>query len=152
MSSFRTGIIFAILLEVLQPIVAAAGTGEVENRLKNYFNEVALRVEREKDPAQKRVILNRTFDKTTRALEAVAQMPGLAQEDRAFLASFQQDLQDKSDELNGRNGYIQVKDDELDSFSDYVLQDTEQARRVVIVTTTTVLIVAAILILLLAMD
>jgi hypothetical protein len=131
------------------PLLAQDEAAKLQNNLKSYFNEVAVKVKNTEDPAQKREILNGTFEKVFKAVDKVEQLP-VGKENQNFLAAFRQGVQEKYDELNGLKGFARVGDDELNTFADYVVQDMEQAKNIAIYTTTTTLIIIALLIILLA--
>jgi len=57
-------------------------------------------------------------------------------------------LQEKQDELAGHNGYVRVSDERLNAFSDYVVQDMEQADQVITISLITLLLVLILVVLL----
>ncbi|MCB0287262.1 MAG: hypothetical protein KDE57_11445, partial [Calditrichaeota bacterium] len=57
-------------------------------------------------------------------------------------------LQDKQDELMGNNGYERVSDAQLNAFSDYVVQDMEQADKTISISLVSALLIVIIIILL----
>ena len=103
-----------------------------------------MEVKKAEEPSRKREILSESFEKTLRAIDRVEESPQVSEEDRAMLEAYRMVVQEKHDELNGRNGYDRVTDRELNAFSEYVRQDMEQAHR-----TITIGIGTAVLILLL---
>jgi hypothetical protein len=131
------------------PALAQNSATKAENKLKDYFSSVAQQVKKEQDPAQKRAILNRGFEKVFKAADKIEKMPSFSSSDLQVIPELRSRTQDKFDELNGLNGYEPVSDAQLDNFANYVVQDMEQAKRITIVTSTAVLIVLAILIILL---
>jgi len=131
------------------PALAQDGATKAENKPKDYFSDAALRVKKEHDPAQKREILNRSFDKVFKAVDRIEKMPAFSSVDLQAVREIRSRAKDRSDELNGLNNYQPVSDAQLNQFADYVVQDMEQAKSVTIVTTTTVLLII-ILVLLLA--
>lgn len=131
------------------PALAQNGVTKTENKLKDYFSSIALQVKKERNPAEKREILNRSFAKVFKAADKIESMPAFSSGDLQVVAELRSRTQNKFDELNGLNSYQRVSDAQLDHFADYVVQDMEQAKQVVIVTTTAVLIIIALLAILL---
>ena len=120
---------FVLFLFILaQPILAKDDSAQLENRLKEYINEISIMIKSTEDPAQKRDILDTTLKKIIQAMETAEGLTSLSAEDKAALATLKKNFQDKHDELNGLNGFDKVADEDLNDFTDYVLQDLEQAR------------------------
>ena len=67
----------------------------------------------------------------SKALDRVESSRLISQEDRTGIDRFKAALKEKQDELAGRNGYERVSDAQLNAFSDYVIQDMEQAEKTV---------------------
>ena len=132
----RTG--FGILAMML--ILVQAGIAGGKEDIQKYFNDSASKVKATADPVQKREILNKSFQNMSKALDRVQSSGLISQEDRAGISQFKANLQEKQDELTGNNGYQRVADAQLNAFSDYVVQDMEQAQ------TVTISLVAALLI------
>jgi hypothetical protein len=61
---------------------------------------------------------------------------------------FKAALQEKQDELAGSNGYVRVSDEQLNAFSDYVVQDMEQAAETITISLVAALLIIIIIILL----
>lgn len=130
------------------PVLAQNRATKTENKLKDFFSGVALQVKKERIPAEKREILNRSFAKVFKAADTIERMPAFSSSDLQVVAELRSRTQDKFDELNGLNNYQPVSDAELDHFADYVVQDTEQAAKTVVITTTTVIIIILLVLLL----
>jgi hypothetical protein len=130
------------------PVSAQNGATKAENKLKDYLSGVAVQVKKQSDPAQKREILNRSFEKVFKAADTIERMPAFSSTDLQVVAELRSRTQDKFDELNGLNNYEPVSDAQLDHFADYVVQDTEQAAETVVITTTTIIIIILIVLLL----
>jgi len=150
MSRLMRGLVAVCCMLIALPVLAQNGAAKAENKLKGYFSSVALQVKKERNPAEKREILNRSFAKVLKAADKIERMPVFSPSDLQVVAELRNRTQEKSDELNGLTGYQKVNDVQLDHFADYVVQDMEQAKQITIVTTTGVLIVIGLLILLLA--
>ena len=142
--SGRTAFRFMIIMFVM----VYAGIALGQDGLQKYFNGAALKVKATTDPSQKREILNESFEKMSKALDKVQSSPLVSKEDRAGIDLFKASLQEKLDELTGLNGYERVSDEQLDAFSDYVVQDMEQADRTVTISLVTLLLIIIIVILL----
>ena len=138
----------AFRLIVIMFVVFYAGIAFGQDVLQKYLNETSLKVKATTDPSQKREILNESFEKMSKALDKVQSSPLVSKEDRASLDLFKATLQEKLEELTGLNGYERVSDEQLDAFSDYVVQDMEQADRTVTISLVTLLLIIIIVILL----
>lgn len=75
-------------------------------------------------------------------------MNGISAEDQQGIADIQKNITSKMDELNGRKGYDQVADAQLDDFANFMQNDFEQANSTVTLSVTTALLIILILILL----
>ena len=128
MPKFRILFVVLALLILAQPVMAGVGTDKLEDQLKNYMNEITLKVKSTDDPEQKRAILEETLLKIVETVETVEELPSIPERERLLIARFKRDMQDKYDELNGLNGFERVADEDLDVFTDYVMQELEQAR------------------------
>ena len=71
----------------------------------------------------------------------------ISKNDGVGLDRFRAALQEKQDELAGRNGYVRVPDEQLNAFSDYVVQDTEQADQVITISVVTLLLILLLVVL-----
>lgn len=131
----------------LQSTVFAQSNSSSE-KFKEYFNDVVQKVEKEDDFEQKRVILNDSFEKMMTAYKRVSSMNGISAEDQQGIADIQKNITSKMDELNGRKGYDQVADAQLDDFANFMQNDFEQANSTVTLSVTTALLIILILILL----
>ncbi len=114
-----------MLLTVFLAGSAFAGN-DTQKELKDYFNKVNQKVKQTEDPAQKRAILNNSFDDLLKAFNTAGQMP-LSQKDREGINYFENKIRDKKDELNGQNGYDKVADASLNQFANYSMQQFEQS-------------------------
>jgi len=130
--------VFGILAMMM--IMVQTGIAGGKEDIQKYFNNTACKVKATDNPAEKREILDKSFQTMSKVLDMVQSSPLISKEDRAGIDHFKASLQEKQDELTGMNGYDRVPDAQLDAFSDYVVQDMEQAR------TITISLVAALLI------
>ena len=129
-------------------LVQTGNAGEKDN-LQKYFNDTGRKVKATTDPAQKREILSQSLQTMSKALDKVQSMPLISKEDREGLDNFKASLQEKQDELAGTNGYEPVPNTQLNAFSDYVVQDMEQAERQITISLVSALLIVIILILVL---
>lgn len=129
-------------------LVQFVNAGE-KNRIQNYFSDTAVKVKATTDPVQKRAILHSSLQTMSKALAKVESSGLVSQEDRASVEHFKAALQEKQDELMGMNGFQRVSDGQLNAFSNYVVQDMEQADRTITITVVTALLIVIVLILLL---
>jgi len=142
----KTRMVFGIvfMMFVLVQTGIPGGKGDIQK----YFNDTAVRVKAATDPEQKRAILDKSLQTMSQALEKVEKFSLVSQNDRLGVNRFKMALKAKQDELKGLNGYERVADSQLNAFSDYVVQDMEQAERYVTISIVTVILVVIILLLL----
>jgi uncharacterized integral membrane protein len=132
-----------IILLLLALPAHASGMGE----LQRYFSDVTAKVRATEDPTEKREILNRSFQTMSAALDMAEKSELLSKNDGVGIARFRAALQEKQDELAGRNGYARVPDEQLNAFSDYVVQDTEQADQLITISVITLLLIILLVVL-----
>ncbi|MRR36671.1 hypothetical protein EG829_18810 [bacterium] len=123
----------------------AGGKGD----LQRYFSDAATRVKATENPSEKRAILNESLQTMTRALEMVQGSRTISKDDAVGLELFKATLQEKQDELAGVNGFTRVADNQLNTFSDYVVQDMEQADEVVTISLVALLLIIILVVILL---
>jgi len=121
----------------------AGGTGE----LQKYFSDAAAKVKATNNPIEKREILNNSFINMSKALNTVQNLPFISENDRAGINNLKTKLQEKQDELSGSNGFVRVSDGQLNTFSDYVVQSSEQAFEVITISLVALLLIILIVIL-----
>ncbi len=135
---------FIVMMFVFTLPAAAGGKAE----LQKYFNDAASRVKATEVPSEKRAILSESFETMSKALEMAQQMPLASKEDYAGIDRFKAALQEKQNELAGINGYERVSDLQLNAFSNYVVQDMEQAAQTVTISVVTLLLILILVVLL----
>jgi acyl-coenzyme A synthetase/AMP-(fatty) acid ligase len=123
----RFGVTVLVLVAIAAPLFADSGTTRLENRFKEYFNNLLVKVEQTKDPAEKRALLNESLERFLTATDQVRKLPFVNQEQREALARFDAVVQEKHDELTGAAGFAMVANADLDDFAHYMVQDLEQA-------------------------
>jgi hypothetical protein len=148
MKRFRVAVAILVLVAIAAPLFADNAQTKWENRIKEYFNNLLLDVERTKDPAEKRALLNESLERFLTAMDRLQKLPFLNQEQREALARFDAEVQQKHDELNGTAGFTMVANADLDDFAGYVVQDLEQAARSYIVLSGVAIIIIILLLVL----
>jgi uncharacterized membrane protein YheB (UPF0754 family) len=138
-----------LLVLVMMFVLVQAGIAGGKDDIQKYFNDTASKVKATTDPVQKREILNKSLQTMSQALDRVESSGLVSQDDRAGIDRFKTTLQEKQDELSGSNGFDRVADAQLNAFSDYVVQDMEQARESVTISLVAALLIIIILILVL---
>ena len=141
----RTVLGVIITMFVLVQAVNAQG----KNDIQKYFNDTACKVKVTDDPVQKREILNKSLQTMSQALERVESFGLVSQDERAGIDRLKTTLKEKQDELKGLNGFERVADTQLNDFSDYVVQDMEQAARSVTITYLSAILIVILLVLIL---
>jgi hypothetical protein len=149
MKHFRVAVTVLVLAAIAAPLFADSTQNKWENRIKEYFNDLLLKVEETKDPEQKRALLNESLERFLTAMDRVQRLPFLNQEQREALARFDAEVQEKHDELNGAAGFAMVANANLDDFAGYMVQDLEQAARSYIVLSTAAVIIIILLLIIL---
>jgi hypothetical protein len=137
----------ALRVIIMMCVLVYAGIAVGQDNVQKYFNDAACKVKATTDPSQKREILNNKFQNMSKALDMVQSSPLVSKTDRAGIDRFKVALQEKQDELAGTNGYARVSDDQLNAFSDYVVQDMEQADKTITISVVTALLIVIIIIL-----
>jgi hypothetical protein len=119
-----------------------------KEQLQKYFNDVAIKVKATDNASEKREILNGSFNTMSKALDRIESSGLISKDDRVGIDRFKATLQEKQDELAGSNGYVRVSDEQLNAFSNYVVQDMEQADQYITISVVVLLLIIIILILL----
>ena len=137
----------ALRVIIMMCVLVYAGIAVGQDNIQKYFNDAACKVKATTDPSQKREILNEKFQNMSKALDMVRSSPLVSKTDHAGIDRCKAALQEKQDELAGTNGYARVSDDQLNAFSDYVVQDMEQADQTITIGVVTALLIVIIIIL-----
>lgn len=128
-------------------LFSIAGTAGGKEDLQQYFNDAAIRVKGASNPSEKREILSISFERMNKALDMAQDSPLIPEAEKPGIARYKAALQEKQDELSGRNGFERVPDEKLDDFSDYVVQDSEQAVEYITISVVTLLLIIILIIL-----
>lgn len=146
------GHIFASLALVVGLALAAPvaqADANPHDRLKKHVRDVVQTVKAAPTAAEKREILDDELRTMIAALDRAERMAtSLSEDDRAGIDALRARLQEKLDQLHGRDGYEAVPDGQLDTFADYVQQDFERADNTITLSLTTALLIVILLILL----
>lgn len=135
---------FISLLMVFAFTISVSADGK--DKIKNYFSKTAIKVNTTELASEKREILNESFQNMFKALDKVQNSGLISNEERTGFDHFKAALQEKQDELNGTNGFERVPDLQLNAFSNYVVQDMEQAAAGVTISLLALVIIAILLI------
>ncbi len=116
--------------------------------LQNYFSNVAKKVKATNNQVEKRRILSESFQTMSTAMDMVQHVPFVSKSDRDGIDRIKASLRDKNDELVGNNGYEKITDAQLNAFSDYVVQDMEQAVPMITISLFALLLIVLLVVLL----
>ena len=83
----------------------------------------------------------------SKALDMVQQSPSISKEDGLRIDLVKATLREKQEELAGINGYVRVPDAQLNAFSQYVVQDMEQADQFITISVVTLLLIIILIVL-----
>ena len=136
-------IMVSVMMCVLLSAVIAAG----QDNLQKYFSDTACKVKATADPSQKRAILSERLQDMSTALDRVESSTLVSEADRAGIDGFKATLQERQNELAGTDGYDRVPDAQLNAFSDFIVQDGEQADRTITISLVVLLLIIIIVIL-----
>ncbi|MFZ1290571.1 MAG: hypothetical protein WAR79_10800 [Melioribacteraceae bacterium] len=129
--------VLTFIMFVLYLPLNAGGKGE----LQKYFNDASKKVKLTENASDKREILNKSFQNVSNALNMLSGSVLISKDESIGIDRFKAALQEKQDELAGLNGYERVSDEQLNSFSDYVVQDMEQADEMITISVVTLLLI-----------
>jgi len=133
---------------VMMLLLALPANADGNRELQKYFSDAANKVKATDNPSEKRKILNESFQTMSKALDMVQTSTLTSKADGVGIDRFKAALQEKQDELAGSNGYVRVSDEQLNAFSDYVVQDMEQAAQVITISVVTLLLIIILIVLL----
>jgi len=130
-------------------VLVLAGNVRGQENLQKYYNDTADKVKATTNPVEKREILSNSLQTMSQALDRVEGTGLISKDDRAGIDLLKASLQEKQDELMGRNGYERVPDMQLNAFANYVVQDMEQADKTITISLVAALLIVIIIILIL---
>lgn len=133
---------------ILMCFLALTASANGKSDLQKYFNDTAVKVKATEIYAEKRAILAGSLGTMSAALEMVQRSPSMSSDDRAGIDRIAASIKEKQDELDGRNGFARITDGQLNLFTDYVVQDMEQADQMVSISVVTLLLILIVVILL----
>ena len=128
-------------------VLALPASAGVKGELQKYFNNTATKVKATDNPSEKRAILNESFQSMSKALDMVQRSPSISKNDGAGIERIKAMLQEKQDELAGANGCVRVQDQQLNAFSNYVVQDMEQADQIISISLVALLLIIILIVL-----
>ena len=129
-------------------LLALPAIGGGKGELQRYFSDAASKVKATEDPSEKRRILNESFQTMFEALDMVQASSSISKEDGEGIELLKATLQEKHNELTGSNGYMGLADAQLNGFSEYVVQDMEQADQMITISLITLLLIIILIVLL----
>lgn len=138
---------FAVIVMIL--ILAVTAQADGKGQLQKYFSDTANKVKATENAAEKRAILQESFESMSGVLDMVQRAPSISEADRAGLDRLQSTLKEKQDELAGVNGFERVADGQLNAFAQYVVQDMEQADQMITISVVTLLLILILVVLIL---
>lgn len=133
---------------VMMCILAIPAYASSKGELQKYFSDTATKVKATENPSGKRTILDESFQDMSKALDMVRGSSSISSDEAAGIDRIKASLQEKQDELAGNNGYRRVPDEQLNAFSEYVVQDMEQADAIITISLVTLLLIAILIVLL----
>ena len=142
----KTRIVFGFI--VMMFVLALPTNAGGKEQFQKYFSDAASKVKATDNPSEKRAILNESFQTMSKALDMVQRSPLISKEDIFAIDRFKATLQEKQDELAGSNGFVRVPDGQLNAFSNYVVQDMEQAAQMVTISLVALLLIIILVVLL----
>jgi hypothetical protein len=137
----------ALRLMIVIAALGYAGVAMGQDKVHNYLNDTALKVQATESPVMKREILSKNLSSMVKAIETAKGSPMTSASDDVSLDRISTTLQEKSDELAGVNGFDRVPDDQLDAFATYIVQDMEQADQTITISVVVLLLIIIIVIL-----
>jgi hypothetical protein len=141
----KTRILVGSIAMMLLLTLSANADGKDE--FQKYFSNVASKVKATDNAAEKREILSKSFLAMSKAMRLAQKTPLISENDRIGIDHLTSKLQEKQDELTGSNGFERVSDAQLNAFSNYVVQDMEQAEMITISLATLLIIILLVVLL-----
>jgi len=133
----------SILLMFVLVIPANAGGKE---ELQKHFKNIANKVKATENATEKREILNESFQKMSKALNTLESTGMISDKDQVGIDGLKATMQENQDDA-GKNGFERVSDNQLNNFSDYVVQNMEQAEMITISLVSLLLIIILVVLL-----
>jgi len=128
-------------------VLALPANADGKGDLQAYFSAAANKVKAADSPTEKREILNKSFQNMSKALDMVQGSSSISQDEYVGIDRVKAMLQEKQDELAGSNGFARVSDEQLNAFSDYVVQDMEQADQLITISLVTLVLIILLIVL-----
>jgi len=137
-----------IMLGMMMSILALPARADGKGAIQRYFSDAACKVKATESPSEKRDILNESLQTMSTALDVVGKSASMSPGDAVGIDHVRALIQEKRDELAGRNGYSRVPDGQLNAFANYVVQDMEQADQLITISVITLLLIIILIVLL----
>lgn len=141
-------ILTSILLVCTIQTASFAQSANLTETFKNHFNETVQKVQDTDKADEKRVILNKSFNKMITTIDRIESLATFTDDESAELASYKFSLTEIQSELNGLDGFDEIMDEDLDAFSNFSQDFIEQANRTVSIGVTTAILIVLLLLLL----
>lgn len=141
----KTIMAFVSILLVFVLIIPANAGGKEE--LQKHFKKVADKVKATENVIEKRELLDESFKKMSKALNTLENTGMISEKDRLSIDGLKATMKANQDELAGTNGFERVSDDQLNNYSDYVVQNMQQAEMITISLVTLLLIIILVVLL-----
>lgn len=141
----KSTIAFVSILLMFVLVIPASAGGKEE--LQKHFKNIANKVKATENATEKREILNESFQKMSKALNALESTGMISDKDQVGIDGLKATMQENQDELAGTNGFERVSDDQLNNYSDYVVQNMEQAEMITISLVSLLLIIILVVLL-----
>ncbi len=94
---------------------------------KKILNTTVGHVHAESNVDKKRVLLTETLNKLDSGIELARDSQMFTKEKKLLLNELAERIEERREELEGRNGFSAISDSNLDAFSVFIQQDMEQA-------------------------
>ena len=126
----KTIMAFVSILIMFVLVIPSNAGGKEE--LQKHFKNVADKVKATENVIEKREILNESFQKMSKALNTLESTGMISDKDQVSIDGLKATMQENQNELAGTNGFERVPDDQVNNYSDYVVQNMEQAEMITI--------------------
>lgn len=139
---------YVIVLVLSVQSLAIAHETDVNDKIKQYINDVVQKVEETEDADEKRTIMNDSFDKLINTFEKVENMNKFSDEEIENVTALKEMIEDRKDELNGVNGFARVQNNQLNNYASFVQQAMEQANTYITISAGLAVVIVLLLLLL----
>ncbi|REL32888.1 hypothetical protein DYD21_13785 [Rhodohalobacter sp. SW132] len=141
-------ILASLLMVCAFQTASLAQTSNISETFKKHFNETVQVVHGTEDTAEKRAVLNESFNKIITVIDRIESRVSLTDDEIASLESYKLGITEKVNELNGLDGFDEIADEDLDDFSSFSQEYIEQANRTITIGVGTALLIVLLLLIL----